>query len=471
MCDTTRLAWNPSAESEGDLVEICASIDRLIDQAIAAIQEDRINPFDQMRINSSLQRPRASDKPLAFKLQKSTYRAYRDVWKRLLCFAHRTLEHDYLPRLRHRLTNSQVIEHTELVRKAECPRNLKASDDGAEDVLRAARADADQNCLNFCISLLDHTLNGDIYESVIVGFFAVAAIDVTKNILREAHVYGSLLSGFVKIAQMLVIQRAVVGVEKGEATYPAEFIDEMRERFLVYSSRSPFSWACRLRAYAKKVRDSTTSLGYIIWNDNGTAVSYRQISQLAMVSLREFVCGQVQKAQSQLEGLLLMHPQQRREDLGIDFRMHRVVDDASDSSCNWNLLKSERNTKGPLPVRENWLLERDLDEHWLGEEFLRDEGTGGPRWRPTAVQRYKTKVEEFLESLLLLVHITGGQPGRGTELTSIRHMNTISGCHRNIFADHGVINTVTTYHKGYSITGSVKIIHRFLPKEVGELLV
>ena len=162
---------------------------------------------------------------------------------------------------------------------------------------------------------------------------------------------------------MLVIQRAVVGVEKGEATYPAELIDEMRERFLVYSSRSPFSWACRLRAYAKKVRDSTTSLGYILWNDGGTAVSYKQISQLTMVSLREFVCAQVHKAQSQLEELLLVHLQQRRDDLGIEFRMHRVADDASNSNCNWNFLKLERNVKGALPIQDNWLLERVLDEH------------------------------------------------------------------------------------------------------------
>lgn len=348
---------------------------------------------------------------------------------------------------------------------------LKASGDDTEEMLRTARADVDHSCLRFCMSLLDHTLNGDIYESVIVGFFAVAAIDVTKNILREAHVYSSLLSGFVKIAQMLVIQRAIVGVEKGEATYPAELIDEMRERFLVYSSRTPFSWACRLRAYAKKVRDSTTSLGCILWNEEGDAVSYKQISQLTMVSLRKFVSAQVQKAQSQLEGLLLVHPQQRRNDLGVDFWMHRVADDASNSSCSWNFLKLERNTMGQLPIRDNWLLERVLDEHWLSDDFLKDAGSKNLRWRPTAVQRYKIKVEEFLESLLLLVHITGGQPGRGTELTSLRHMNTISGYHRNIFADNGIINTVTTYHKGYSITGSAKIIHRFLPKEVGELLV
>jgi len=64
---------------------------------------------------------------------------------------------------------------------------------------------------------------------------------MTKKILYEAHVYGSLLSGFVKIAQMLIIQRAIVRVEKGKATYPAKLINKMRKRFLVYSSRSLFS--------------------------------------------------------------------------------------------------------------------------------------------------------------------------------------------------------------------------------------
>ena len=29
---------------------------------------------------------------------------------------------------------------------------------------------------------------------------------------------------------------------------------------------------------------------------------------------------------------------------------------------------------------------------------------------------------------------------------------------------------VTRYHKGYNLTGNLKIIHRYLPREVGELL-
>ena len=83
-------AWSACAEIEGEFVEICASIDRHLEQALSAIQEDRVNLYDQVRINSFLQRPRASDKPLAFRLQKSRYRAYRNVWKRSLCFTHGT---------------------------------------------------------------------------------------------------------------------------------------------------------------------------------------------------------------------------------------------------------------------------------------------------------------------------------------------------------------------------------------------
>jgi hypothetical protein len=43
--------------------------------------------------------------------------------------------------------------------------------------------------------------------------------------------------------------------------------------------------------------------------------------------------------------------------------------------------------------------------------------------------------------------------------------------HRNIFIEDGLVAIVTSYHKGYTCTGSTKIIHRYLPKEVGELLV
>jgi hypothetical protein len=92
-------------------------------------------------------------------------------------------------------------------------------------------------------------------------------------------------------------------------------------------------------------------------------------------------------------------------------------------------------------------------------------------WKKKAVQAYFSKLDQFLEQMLLLIHITSGQPARGTELLSLQHCNTAQGHHRSIFIEEGLISTVTSYHKGYNITGSTKIIHRYLPKEVSELLV
>ncbi|KAM0706259.1 hypothetical protein Q7P35_005584 [Cladosporium inversicolor] len=154
------------------------------------------------------------------------------------------------------------------------------------------------DCLELCVSLLDHDLKGDLFESAAIGFLAAIAVDPVKGILKEAYHFTPTLSGFIKIAQMLVIQKAV---------------------------------ASQLRVYGKKVRDSTTCLGYISWSDNGLSVSYKGVRHLDMSTLREFVRDQLEKAQAQFEKLLLLHPQERREDLDIRFWIHRVIDDPTEN--------------------------------------------------------------------------------------------------------------------------------------------
>jgi hypothetical protein len=101
-------------------------------------------------------------------------------------------------------------------------------------MLTRAQETLDKSCLDLCISLLDHDLRGDLFESVAVGFLAVQGIDVDKLILREACSYGACLSGFVKIAQMLVVQQAVVMTETGKAECPTlVFCGESRRDFKI----------------------------------------------------------------------------------------------------------------------------------------------------------------------------------------------------------------------------------------------
>jgi hypothetical protein len=62
-------------------------------------------------------------------------------------------------------------------------------------------------------------------------------------------------------------------------------------------------------------------------------------------------------------------------------------------------------------------------------------------------------------------------PGRGPEVLSVRHSNTVQGGHHNMFIEDGMVVFATRYHKGYNDSGDVKIIHRYLPREVDELVV
>jgi len=110
----------------------------------------------------------------------------------------------------------------------------------------------------------------------------------------------------------------------------------------------------------------------------------------------------------------------------------------------------------------------------IGTERLRDrfcalDNGRNIIWDLKGFQLYVAQVNRFLESLLLLLHLTAGQPARGTEITGLQHVNTVY--HRNVFVEDGLVAIVTSYHKGYTCDGTTKIIHRYLPREISELVI
>jgi hypothetical protein len=49
----------------------------------------------------------------------------------------------------------------------------------------------------------------------------------------------------------------------------------------------------------------------------------------------------------------LIHPDEKREDMGIAFRMHRLVDNAAENTHGWNFLQDTRNINGELPDKKD----------------------------------------------------------------------------------------------------------------------
>jgi hypothetical protein len=100
------LAALPNQAQEPLLILFTQSVTRLIERAYQTIEDRRVNEFDQIRINSFLQRPGIWDHPIQIHLKPSTYQRYRQVWQRLVCFAYRTSRPDQTTILRHQLTTT-----------------------------------------------------------------------------------------------------------------------------------------------------------------------------------------------------------------------------------------------------------------------------------------------------------------------------------------------------------------------------
>jgi hypothetical protein len=80
-------------------------------------------------------------------------------------------------------------------------RQTRESDKQGPNAVQQSLEDRlDRACLYFCISILDYTLKGDLFESIAIGFLAALGVDPEKKILRDASSFTSYLSAFVKIS-------------------------------------------------------------------------------------------------------------------------------------------------------------------------------------------------------------------------------------------------------------------------------
>ena len=81
---------------------------------------------------------------------------------------------------------------------------------------------------------------------------------------------------------------------------------------------------------------------------------------MSIVDFQTFVRTEVKKYQFALEELLLLHPQERREDLGVAVLTYKLVDNPAENRNRWSFLQHYENLLGLLPDGQSWLLDRVL---------------------------------------------------------------------------------------------------------------
>jgi len=255
----------------------------------------------------------------------------------------------------------------------------------------------------------------------------------------------------------------------GAQNGPLLRLETLVNRFLIRGSRSPFEWMLDLRSYGLKIARNTTSSGYINWE--GETIIYRTLS-FSIANFREFVHGLISSTRALLfqdilfENSISTAKSPLRKIPDISWR--QIYDNPLDSTPFSNFLNDSRTNIG-LENPERFLYSRIATSPDLASRFT----IPGPEfhWDSRELSDWISFLSRFLENLLVLIHVTGGQPARAPELLSLRYSNSTKTGTRNIFIENGLLVFVTSYYKGYSISGTTKIIHRYLPREVGELLV
>jgi hypothetical protein len=240
-----------------------------------------------------------------------------------------------------------------------------------------------------------------------------------------------------------------------------EWLVLLMDSFMVRGTHSPMQWMLDLRSYGLKIFYNTTAPGHVGWH--GADELLYQGLQFTLGDFRGFIHGLVGAAKQLLHNELLFH-----ERLAIPaIPWASLRDDPTQTKAAWSFLHDQR-TQWPV-VGSQWLMQQLQAEPFLQQRFLRLGST--LRFHGASVEAYLRRVVHFREKLAILVHLTAGQPARGPELLSIRHGNTPAGGIRNLFVEDGLVTFVTRYHKGYMVSGDIKIIHRYVPREVGELVV
>ena len=236
------------------------------------------------------------------------------------------------------------------------------------------------------------------------------------------------------------------------------------DQFMVRGTRGPMQWMLDTRTYGLKIHYNTTSPGHVDWC-NGDELLYKK-SQFTMSQFRGFIHGLISQTKEIMVNELLFCGGKGQAEEVPQIPWFKIRDDPTNTEAGWSFLRDER-TKWPVDGK-SWLFERIQQNDTIQKRFQRGRSHGG--LDRIEVEKYMASIARFREKLLVLMHITGGQPARGTELLSIHHTNTWKGGHRNIFIEDGMVVFVTKYHKGYALSGDIKVIHRYLPREVGALL-
>ncbi|KAJ3469903.1 hypothetical protein MRS44_000002 [Fusarium solani] len=494
---------DPVGEQEHELQLIHDSLVRVMDRArtIATPTHVGSHALFEVQRKEVDKKPR---RPFDNRVEDDTWTRYTAVWTKLVCYIYRAEKMPDADRPKFRLSKRQGDLMDDLADLVEAHVNDPEAQPLDEDRV-------DGLTLQVVIALLDHRLTAGEYRSAIISGLAVMGIRKDGGWMDVLD-YTPIYSAVIKVARAMVVYQSyqerqaevmrlkqdkmdewmVRRRQEGNQTWEEQHArkeaeDEAEEeaeeeatsifrivrgkvqRFMTvtpkdpHAEATPMDWIYEARTYGMHIRFNTPAGGTIDWV--GDRIKHRRV-QFRMGELTEMLHALKREARELLATLTMV------DDISQLPRIpwSSMEDDHSEDKVGYSFLDDDRNHTW-LAAGKSWNARQIIKTQGRRKSWFDHGREDGKPFQAREVQSYGKTFDEFMEKMFLLMHMVGGQPARSTEILGIRYKNTMNGGVRNIFAHDGLMCFVTSYHKSFRATGQAKVIHRYLPREVGELLV
>ena len=466
----------PDKGDERELAAICASVARLLTKGMAILSNDDGAEERQLsKVNAKLlntfRGAEMSQDPIKPLQNRQSRQKYIQTWQKLVCYFYRVTQDKHLHkegRPPFQATQEQLSSTTAAWEQAEqvCLREENEKE-GEEEEGEEDYHSLDQATLDLGIYLIQHPLDKRAFDSAMVSFAAMLAWDSTKKTWMVVNNYTSFLSQIIFDSQLLVLLYCLDLADSGEASSLTSCLREERDKWLLNDTSGPIAELSASRLLGFTIGKATVNQAQVRWHTDEETVVFQEV-QLHMDQLKELVGYNLQGARVILEQDLCF---------GIgdipNYQASDLVDNWDAAFPGQSFLTDTRNSSY-LAAGQSWLLNQLRLKPEVLKLLCRSRGTGATPTSPwklstTAVTAYEDAVQHFLEHLMVLLHITSGQPARRPEFLGLRWCNKQAD-KRNIFVHDGYLLFLLSYHKSLNMTNSSRFPVRFLLHQVEELL-
>jgi len=377
--------------------------------------------------------------PMNIHLQLKTVDQYGSYWQRFVCFCLRLLDENVKDIAGFKFTGEQKDVLEEL-------RALYIL--GRQDENRGLKW---KQLLRTSIRFIRQTV-WEVGAPALVCFSGILGYKKDTGRWRDPEDYTNIVAGILWCMRVLVLEYTLPmssrdGLGEDEERSPLERVKSVRDKFLVEDEDCPFATLHSLMVYGMALARNTVGAGTTSWSHEARYLAFRG-RQVEMALWKGFFKDLTMVAEKKLAlGLLF-----QKDGSAPGPNLWQVEDDQSREDIGYYFGRKE--SRDWKEARENML-------SWLEEagdpyRLIEDDGEGGAMFAATAVDKYQALDREFRELLYILVLATGGAPPRGTEMASLKYMNTQHGT-RNIFVCGGQAMLVTEYNKTESVTKRQKV--------------